>query len=102
VYAIVREGDFQSRHFVRPTAPDLKNYSCSTGYPWYNHPDLARSSESLLSELDPQNGDSGWDSFVFSRYSASDAHGTPPPKELLDRVFGPLSPSGDPTKGGWR
>lgn len=100
VYATVREGDFQSRHFVRPTAPDLKNYSCSTGYPWYYYPDLARSSESLLTELDPQNGDSGWDSFVFSRYSASDAHGAPPPKDLLDRLFNPLSPSGDPREGG--
>jgi hypothetical protein len=99
VFSLVRENAFQS-HIVRPTAPNPVNYHCLAPHPWSEYPDIARSSTSLLTELDPVGGDNGWDTFVFSRFSASDLHGTPPTKSLLDTLFNPVTQTINPADGG--
>jgi hypothetical protein len=99
VFSLVREGNFQ-RHHPRPNPPNPADYFCFAPHPWSEYPDLARSSTSLLHTLDPVDHDNDWDTFVFSRFSKSDLHGTPPTSALLDRMFNPLSASGNPKAGG--
>lgn len=95
--------NYTGKRVVHPDPPDPVNYYCNSAYPWSNYPDLARSSASMLSTLDPAGSprDNEWDTFVLSRPPGNnDYHGTPPSKRLLDRMFNPLSESGDPTVGG--
>jgi hypothetical protein len=100
VFSLAREGDWQS-HIVRPNPPNPVNYYCGGHHPWSEYPDIARSSTSLLQELDPVGGDNEWDTFVFSAEpGGGDLHGTPPPAALLDRMFDPISTSGNPKLGG--
>ena len=101
VFSLARKGDFQG-HFLRYQPPDPAEYYCNGHYPWSKYPDLARSSTSLLQELDSTGaGDNGWDTFVFSAQPGSnDIHGTPPSADILDRMFDPISASGNPTIGG--
>lgn len=83
--------------------PYPPNYKCQAFHPWIDdYTDKAPyASTSLLRELDPAGQDNVWDPFVLSKPPSDwSTHGTPPSNELLDRMFGPVSLSGDPKVGG--
>jgi hypothetical protein len=98
-FNLIRQNAFAG-HEVRPTPPNPLNYHCLAPRPWSEYDDIERNSTSLLTELDPVGGDNGWDTYVFSRYSRSDLHGTPPSKEFLDTLFNPITTTVDPKDGG--
>jgi hypothetical protein len=83
----------------RSQAPDVRDYRCTTYFPWKDYPENA--SASLLQELDPAGRANGYDTFVLSRPPGTfTGHGTPPSHELLERMFAPVPRSNDPTVGG--
>ncbi len=94
---------FALNRYVGQNAPYPPNYNCNFNRPWEDdYTDKAPyASWSLLQQLDPAGHDSGWDPFVFSKPpGAFSTHGTPPSNEILDRMFDPVSLSGDPKAGG--
>jgi hypothetical protein len=83
--------------------PYPPSYKCQAFHPWIDdYTDKAPyASTSLLRELDPAGQDNVWDPFVLSKPPSDwSTHGTPPSNELLERMFGPVSLSGDPRAGG--
>jgi hypothetical protein len=83
--------------------PYPPSYKCQAFHPWIDdYTDKAPfASTSLLRELDPAGQDNGWDPFVLSKPPTEwSTHGTPPSNELLERMFGSVSLSGDPKAGG--
>jgi hypothetical protein len=82
--------------------PDVGHYFCGVGLGIYNpfgdFPGLA--SRSLLQEIDPASlHNNRWDTFAMAVPGGFRAQ-HPPPQEILQRMFGPVSGSLDPMQGG--
>jgi hypothetical protein len=96
-YRVFQLHDTKNPNRGRP--PDVQEWYCGLVRPFHGFPPLAYTS--LLEELDPVLHINVYDVFVLAApRGAFQYHGTPPPSELLKRMFDPVSKSNDPEAGG--
>lgn len=83
-------------------APFPPNYQCGFYFPWGDYgSNRPYASWALLEDLAPVGGSNTWAPFVFSAPPGiSTQHGSPPGNDLLERMFDPVSRSGNPKAGG--
>lgn len=93
---------FALKPYDGSVAPFPPNYQCGFDFPWDDYgSNRPYASWALLEDLDPVGNVNGWAPFVFSAPPGiSTHHGSPPSNELLERMFDPVSMSGNPAKGG--
>ncbi len=93
---------FALKPYDGQVAPFPPNYQCGFDFPWGDYgSNRPYASWAQLVDLDPVGGSSTWAPFVFSAPPGiSTKHGSPPGNDLLERMFDPVSRSGNPKAGG--
>lgn len=84
--------------------PDPQNYRCgfSSGSPWENFSKLARedASATLMQELDPKNGQNGYQVLMMARPPGNHTKGEAPSDDLLKKMYQPVSEDNNAEVGG--
>jgi len=87
---------------IFPTSPlDFRIYKCyqPNRRPWESFPTLA--STTLVRLLDPTTGTRVFQPLVLAEKPGTGVYvGTPPPADMLERMFDPVAPTNDPKRGG--
>jgi hypothetical protein len=95
---------FRLRHKKEPetSPPDPQKYSCGGVHPWVEFSPLARklASATLLQELDPKNGQNGYQVLMQARPPGFHEYGEAPKDEMLKKMFDPVPDDNDATSGG--
>jgi serine-type D-Ala-D-Ala carboxypeptidase/endopeptidase (penicillin-binding protein 4) len=81
--------------------PHVNQYHCDVGYTaFYRYGDDSKASTWLLQDADPAGQRNNYITFAVAEDPGHSQYATAPPNEVLDRMFGKLSASNDPNKGG--
>jgi len=75
-----------------------EQYKCGAFHPFSNVP--TKASATLLQALDTKGKESEYQVYALAQRGYRSEHPDPPTVEVLDRMFDPVSQSGDPNAGG--